>query len=189
MILVRHAPRLVHVRSWLAALAVASLLAAVLAGSAAAQSGPTLLSSPTVSPLAGDPTTLIQFGVRWVNHQGSAPAYVDVVIDGTAHPMAVAAADFKGGATYSYETTLPAGTHAISFEAGDTRKFTSSLDGGTVTITPPPPPPPPPTGTTTGTTGTTGGTTGSTTGSTSTVTPTSTTSGAAGASRTNSGST
>lgn len=117
------------------------LLAGVLVGAVAAQSGPTLLTSPTVAPRTGTPTTPITFTVQWQNHEGSAPDHVDVVIDGATHAMSVSSGGPKGGALYTYTTTLSVGTHSVTFQAADTRKFSTTLDGGTVAITAPPPPP------------------------------------------------
>src|SRR5204862_1316951 len=69
------------------------------------------------------------------NREGSAPAYVRVVIDGHGHGMhATGALDYKSGVHFAYRTTLSAGTHRIAFQAADNRRFTASVSGGTVRI-------------------------------------------------------
>ena len=124
------------VAAWLLVLAVALPVGAV--------EGPTKLFGPTV-PDRATPTTTITLAVEYRNREGSAPAYVRVIIDGTAHEMTSDGGDdWKQGVGHHYATKLAAGTHEVSFEAADTRKFTDAVDGGTITIAVPPPPPPPP---------------------------------------------
>ena len=82
--------------------------------------------------------------VKYRNREGSAPAYVRVVIDGAAHEMTGDGGDdWKGGVGHHFATKLPVGTHDVSFVAADTRKFTDEVDGGTVTISVPTPTPDP----------------------------------------------
>ena len=137
MTFICRAPRL-RVRPWLAALGPILLLLSALAGPVGAQSGPTQLGSPSVSPRTGDTTTVVTFTVVYLNHEGSAPAYVRVLIDASARVMQPGQGEYKGGILYTYASTLTAGTHTITFESADTRKFTDSLAAGTVVITVPP---------------------------------------------------
>jgi hypothetical protein len=112
------------------------LLLAVLSATVAAVEGPTSLSNPTVSPRSGSPTTRITFAIDYRNREGSAPDHVRVLIDGRRHDMRAAGAlDYRNGVRYTYRATLPAGTHRVSFEAADTRRFSASTSGGTVRIT------------------------------------------------------
>jgi hypothetical protein len=107
----------------------------LLAGTVAGVAGPTSLSNASVSPRSGSPTTRISFAVDYRNREGSAPAYVRVVIDGRRHDMrASGSLAYKSGVRFTYRTTLPAGTHRVSFQAADTRRFTASASGGTVRI-------------------------------------------------------
>jgi hypothetical protein len=109
-----------------------------------ANTGPTKLYSPSVSPGSGTTATTIKFTVGYRNREGSAPAYVRVVIDGTAHEMRGGATDWKHGVIYTFASKLTVGTHKVSFAASDTRRFTDTVAGATVKITAPPAPKPTP---------------------------------------------
>ena len=122
----------------------AALLLVALALPVGAVEGPTRLFDPSASPGTGTPTTTITFTVGYRNREGSAPAYVRVLIDGTPHAMTGdGGSDWKKGVTHSYATKLQAGSHQVSFLASDSRKFSDDADGGTVTITVPAPDPTP----------------------------------------------
>ena len=57
---------------------------------------------------------IVSFAVEYRNREGSAPAYVRVVIDGHGHAMhATGALDYKSGVHFAFRTTLGAGTHRI----------------------------------------------------------------------------
>lgn len=131
-------------RSWRAAALAAVVLLLVLSWPAAAVTGPTKLSDPSITPSSGTPTTTISMGVTYRNREGSPPDYVRVVIDGVAHEMSGAGATWKSGVRFSYATKLPLGTHTISFDARGRDKFTDAIAGGTVTIALPPAPTPTP---------------------------------------------
>lgn len=127
-----------------AAFVAAALLLLSLAMPVGAVEGPTKLFDVVVTPRTGTPTTLITFSAEYRNREGSPPAYVRVVIDGVAHPMTSAGgSDWKKGVGHSFATRLAVGSHTVSFEAADTRRFTDAADGGIVTIAEPPPPPTP----------------------------------------------
>jgi hypothetical protein len=126
------------------------LLVLALVVPAGAVEGPTKLYDPSVSARTATPTTTITFTVEYRNREGSAPAWVRVVIDGVAHNMTGDGGDdWKKGVGHHFATKLPAGTHKVSFAAADTRKFTDKVNGGTVKIavptTPTPTPSPKPT--------------------------------------------
>lgn len=119
--------------------AVVILLVSVIP--ALAIQGPTKLFDAVVTPRSGTPTTLITFSVEYRNREGSAPDHVTVVIDGARHTMVGSGGDgWKAGVTHSWSTRLPVGTHTVTFEAADTRRFSDTIDGGSVTITLPPAP-------------------------------------------------
>jgi hypothetical protein len=122
----------------------ATLLLLALVLPAGAVTGPTKLFDPSVSPRTGTPSTTIVFTVDYRNREGSAPDYVRVRIDGTAHEMTGDGGDdWKQGVGYRYATTLAAGVHQVVFEGMDKDRFSDSADGGTVTIVAPTPAPTP----------------------------------------------
>ena len=127
-----------------ASVAAVAILLLSLAMPVGANEGPTKLYDAGASPSSGTSGTTITFTVGYRNREGSGPAFVRVLIDGTAHEMAGTGDDWKHGEVYHFSTTLPVGAHAFSFAASDTRKFTDEDPGGTVTISAPPPPPPTP---------------------------------------------
>ena len=128
----------------LLAIVAAACLLLSLALPVAADAGPTRLYAAGVSSGSGTTATTITFTVGYRNHEGSGPAAVRVLIDGTPHGMNEGGSNWKRGVVYTFATTLPIGTHTFSFEASDTRKFTDAVPGGTVTISAPPAPPPTP---------------------------------------------
>jgi hypothetical protein len=119
--------------------AAIALLALVLVLPAAAVSGPTKLLNASVSPRTAAPATSITFTVSYRNRNGDAPIYVRVLIDGAPHAMRVADSqrDYHGGVRYRLVTTLALGKHQIGFTASDARKFTDTIQAGSVTITRP----------------------------------------------------
>jgi hypothetical protein len=120
----------------LAALSAALVVLAALVGPVLAVQGPTKLFDPVVSPRTGAPTTTITFEVGYRNREGSAPEFVSVVIDGTAHRMtSLGGTSWKTGVRSRWSTTLRAGTHTVSFTATSRDKFSDTVSGGTVTIT------------------------------------------------------
>ncbi|MDQ3128270.1 MAG: hypothetical protein M3Q66_07440 [Chloroflexota bacterium] len=120
----------------LVSLWAALVLVLALVGPVLANPGPTRLYDPAASPRSGSPTTTIVFSVEYHNREGSAPDHVSVVIDGVAHAMTGSGGtDWKAGVRNTWSTRLPVGTHTISFEAADTRRFSDEIAGGTVTIT------------------------------------------------------
>jgi hypothetical protein len=123
---------------WAALLIVFSLVVPVLA-----VEGPTKLFDPSVSPTSGLPTTTIHFAVSYRNREGSPVDHVNVIIDGTAHRMTSSGStSWKQGVRFTWSATLPVGVHTISFEAADTRRFSDTIAGGSITISAPPSPTP-----------------------------------------------
>ena len=127
----------------LAALSTALLIVLCAVVPVLAVQGPTKLFDPAVSPTSGLPTTTIHFAVSYRNREGSPADHVNVIVDGTAHRMTSnGSTSWKQGVRHTWSTTLPVGVHSISFEAADTRRFSDTIAGGSVTITAPPSPTP-----------------------------------------------
>ena len=80
---------------------------------------PPSLSSGSVSPSSGGPTTTFAYEVTYSDPDGDPPACVTVYIDGTPHAMTYVSGTYSGGALYRYQATLPAGSHTYFFEASD----------------------------------------------------------------------
>lgn len=124
---------------------VALILVAMAVTSVSAGSGPTRLSDGAVSPRAGTTADAIAFTVAYRNREGSPADWVRVSVGGDLHAMAQSSGtDWKQQVLFMWSGTLPAGTHAVTFQAMSRDRFDDSLDGGTVTITVPPTPPPTP---------------------------------------------
>lgn len=128
-----------------AAFCAAIVLVLSLAVPAWAVSGPTGLFDPSVSPTAGTPTTSITLSVWYRNREGSPPEEVRAEIgSGTFRMQSSGGDDWKNGVRFSLETTLPVGSHAVSFGALNRGRFEAQVNGGTVVITLPPTPAPTP---------------------------------------------
>ncbi len=124
-----------HARPWLSAMAVALLLLAALAGSAAAQSGWSSLHDVSVSPRLGRPSTTVRFGVTFQDRQDRPPTAVRVLIDGTPRAMQPGTGTGSDhGLAYTYATKLAAGRHLIRFDATDADGRRHAVDGGSVWI-------------------------------------------------------
>jgi hypothetical protein len=124
-------------------IAVVALWLAALAAPVGASSGSTVLTSPSISPAAGTPSTPITFSVVYRNHEGSGADWVHVSIDGIAYDMAPTSGTAKSGVEYAYTGTLQTGAHEVVFSSSGRGKFEGSLSGGTVTISSPTPTPKP----------------------------------------------
>ena len=144
MSVIRRHPAQRGVRDLLGAALAAALLVLAFAVPVGAVQGPTKLFDASVSPGAGTTATMITFTVDYRNREGSAAAWVRVIIDGAPHAMASdGTTNWKQGVLHTYKSKLPVGTHEISFEASDTRRFQDAMDGGTITISAPAPTPTP----------------------------------------------
>jgi phospholipase C len=78
---------------------------------------PIVLHDPKVSPASGSTSTIFSFSIVYAGPD--TPAYVDVVVDGVAHPLSYVSGNPTTGATYSTTMSLPAGLHTFAFTAGD----------------------------------------------------------------------
>jgi len=124
---------------------VAVALLVALIAPAAAGSGPTRLSGGDVSPRSTTTAASVTFTVLYRNREGSPADWVRVRVAGSTHAMTQSGGeDWKREVRFSWSGTLPAGTHAVVFEAMSRDRFDDSLDGGSVTVTVPPTPPPTP---------------------------------------------
>ena len=132
-------------RSALLAMAVMVLVVAPAATPTSAGAGPTRLSSASVSPSTGTTDSLITFTVAYRNREGSPADWVRVNVAGSTRAMTwIAGDDWKQEVWFAWTGPLPAGTHAVTFQAMSRDRFDDSLDGGVVTITTPATPPPTP---------------------------------------------
>jgi len=78
---------------------------------------PIYLKNSSVTPTSGTPSTNFTFSTVYTG-PGSA-TQVDVVVDGTSHPMSLVSGNPTAGATYSATLSLPAGKHDYAFFATD----------------------------------------------------------------------
>ena len=146
----RRAPR--GARSWVGALAVASLLLIALAVPMDAASSKTKLSAAAVSPRSGTPSTTIVVTVVYQNANGSRAETVAVKLGTLGFEMVrVPGGSWGKGVTFRWSGKLPAGHHAVVITATAKDNSEANLSAGTVTIaapvqsTPPPTPKPKPT--------------------------------------------
>lgn len=74
-----------------------------------------------VSPTTGTPSTLFTWRVTYRDPDNDAPAYVRVVIDGTAYDMdkVGTSTNYIAGVTYAYSRMMPLGSHTYFFTASD----------------------------------------------------------------------
>ena len=101
-------------RSWLGALAVASLLLIALAVPMDAASSKTRLASATVSPRSGTTATTITVSVVYQNANGSRAEHVSVLFDSLVYEMARKPGGSWGkGVAFGWSGKLPAGRHAV----------------------------------------------------------------------------
>lgn len=117
-----------------AALGSSLLLLALVPPSLGAPLGPTRLLVPIVTPRTADTTMPITFRVTYRNAHDNPPEYVRVEVGATTYPMTAGTGNWKRGVVFSVQTTLPAGTHGVRFEALDAESFADEIDGGTVVI-------------------------------------------------------
>jgi VCBS repeat-containing protein len=108
----------------------------------ASSTPPPVLSSGGVTPSSGlSTTTTFTYSVTYYDQAGYSPSTQYVYIDGVANNMALSFGSASNG-TYSYSTTLPAGSHTyyFSFAAGKGGSArlpaTGSYTGPTVTTPP-----------------------------------------------------
>lgn len=117
---------------------IAFLLIVGVVAPAAAAPGPTRLFDASVTPRTGTTATQIELDVSYRNREGSPADYVRVRIGGSTHAMVKSGGtDWKREVRFSWAGTLPAGTHAIQFQAMSRDRFDDALDAGSVTITTP----------------------------------------------------
>jgi iron complex transport system substrate-binding protein len=112
-------------------------------GCSSGTSAPTL-TQPSLSPLAGNESTVFSFGVTYTDADNDAPSYVRVTIDQTAYDMQKVVSgetEYSDGVVYVYSTTLPVGNYTYSFSASDgddsaTLPVTGSYTGPSVGFAP-----------------------------------------------------
>ena len=91
---------------------------------------PIYLQNSSVSPTSGTTSTNFTFSTTYT---GPDPATaVDVVVDGTSHPMTLISGDPASGALYQATLSLPTGKHNFAFYATDgTNEWSDPVTPGT----------------------------------------------------------
>src|SRR5688572_9417097 len=101
----------------LCAWGVAMVLVLAMVVPASAAAGPTRLSGASVSPGSGTTGTTIAFAATYRNREGSPADWVRVTVAGSTHAMSTSGSSWKAGVRFTWSGKLPAGTHAVTFEA------------------------------------------------------------------------
>nr|MDO8111872.1 hypothetical protein [Candidatus Sigynarchaeota archaeon] len=97
------------------------------------------LSGESVNPASGMPSTLFTFNVTYMDDDDNAPAFIDVVINGTAHAMSrQIPTDFNmvDGCYYIYSTYLQVGSYQwfVNCSDGMYEDSTGLISSPTVTL-------------------------------------------------------
>ncbi len=133
----------------LTALVSCALLLSLALAMPVAAAGPLKLTAGSADPDAGTAGDAFTFAATYVSKDDDPPAFVRVLIDGTAHGMTpnnASDSDMRDGARYHVRIKIKtAGTHTYSFEAQDSKGRQTSLAGGTIKVAPKPKPKPQPT--------------------------------------------
>ncbi|MHA1684009.1 MAG: PKD domain-containing protein, partial [Promethearchaeota archaeon] len=79
------------------------------------------LSSPSVSPVTGNQSTLFNFSVVYTDLDNNMPTSITVTINSTTYPMQKASQseNYSGGLLYTYTTTLAPGTYNYTYSCED----------------------------------------------------------------------
>lgn len=99
---------------------VSTVLLGLVATGPALASGPLHLSKGGVTPSTGYAGDAFRFTVTYLSHDGVGPLAVELVLNGTDHPMSEVvpgSIDFKQGVQYATTLTLGAGTYTWGFLA------------------------------------------------------------------------
>ncbi|MDY6965683.1 MAG: lamin tail domain-containing protein [Halobacteriota archaeon] len=84
---------------------------------------PPELSSGSINPSVGNASTTFTYSVTYTDSDNEAPAFVNVIIDGTPYLMTVRPGgdeDYTNGEIYEYSITLsPSDSHTFKFTSGD----------------------------------------------------------------------
>jgi phospholipase C len=93
---------------------------------------PIYLQNSSVSPTSGTTSTNFTFSTTYTGP--AAATGVDVVVDGTSHPMTLQSGTPTTGAVYTATLTLPSGKHNFAFYATDgTNEWSDPVTPGTYT--------------------------------------------------------
>ncbi|MFL5669686.1 MAG: hypothetical protein ACJ77U_09900 [Chloroflexota bacterium] len=144
--LVRNRRRATHSAwPWIAALATATFLLALMAAPMSAAPSKIQLSNASVSPRTGTPKTTVVITVLYQSGKGGRAGQMNAAIDGTDHAMTrLAGGTWETGVTFRWAGKLPLGSHSVVLKAMARGSALASIGAGSVKISPPPPPPPPP---------------------------------------------
>ncbi len=133
----------------LTALVPCVLLLSLALAMPVAAAGPLKLTAGSADPDAGTAGDAFTFAATYVSKDDDPPAFVRVVLDGTAHGMTpnnASDSNMRDGARYHVGIKIKAaGTHSYSFVAQDSKGRETSLAGGTIKVAPKPKPKPQPT--------------------------------------------
>ena len=97
------------------------------------------LTGGTVTPATGTVSINFTYLVNYYHPSNTAPTFVSVNIDGTAHDLTVNGTSYSTGVNCTYNTTLALGSHWYQFSAGDgtTNVTTANYTGPSVGNTAP----------------------------------------------------
>lgn len=133
----------------LTALVSCALLLSLALAMPVAAAGPLKLTAGSADPDAGTAGDAFTFAATYISKDDDPPAFVRVVLDGTAHGMTpnnASDSNMRDGARYHVRIKIKAaGTHSYSFVAQDSKGRETSLAGGTIKVAPQPKPKPQPT--------------------------------------------
>ncbi len=128
---------------WIAAMATAMFLLAIMAAPMSAAPSKIQLSAASVSPRTGTPKTTIVITVTFQSGKGGRAGQMTAAIGGTDHAMTrLPGGTWETGVKFRWAGTLPLGTYAVVLKALARGSAIASIGAGTITIKPPPPPAP-----------------------------------------------
>jgi len=143
-VLVRNRHRAAHrAWPWIAAMATAMFLLAIMAAPMSAAPSKIQLSAASVSPRTGTPKTTIVITVTFQSGKGGRAGQMTAAIGGTDHTMTrVPGGTWETGVKFRWAGTLALGTYSVVLKALARGSAIASIGAGTITIKRPPPPAP-----------------------------------------------
>ena len=133
----------------LTALIACALMLTLAIATPASAAGPLKLTAGSGDPGSAVAGSTFSFAATYVSKDDEPPAYVRVILAGSAHdmvPINASDSDMRDGARYRVRIKIKhAGTYAFSFVALDAKGRGANLAGGEITVTAKPKPSPKPT--------------------------------------------
>ena len=146
MVVGQHREKGREARSWVGALAAATMLLVMLAAPMSAAAATTSLSDAVVSPRDGTTATTILITVVYRNVKGSRADQVTAGVGEMDLNMTrLPGGDWKHGVTFSWSGSLAIGTYPVVISARAKDHGEATLEAGTITIRAVPKPTPSPT--------------------------------------------